>query len=188
MFIALHRVICMLMADFPVKGPAGNSFQGQWIYREELFDFTWSSRGSSQKAGMYFAHSTNTRSCCFMDSHTSLMVAIFFMAMSVLCTGLRDKYCERNPPAVFGADQRCFITLHSKDSSHSCCGWSLVPSSARGAASTRWCSVPTHTQPSSSSLPALQGWLRTKLTFPPLAGASSAVSQLLSNPPSQPNA
>lgn len=108
----------MLMADSPVKGPAGNSFQRRWIYREEPFDFTWSSRGSSQKAGMYFAHSTSTRSCCFMDSHTSLMVAIFFMAMSVLCTGLRDKYWKRNHPAAFGADQLCFITLHSKDSSH----------------------------------------------------------------------
>lgn len=135
----------------------GNSFPRQGIHQEEPFDFTWSSRGSSQKAGMYFAHSTSTRSCCFMDSHTSLMVAIFFMEMSVLCTGLRDKYWKRKHPAVSGADPGCFITLHSEDPTHqgpekcSHCGWALVLScvqlTAHGAASTRWCSVPTHTQP-----------------------------------------
>lgn len=45
---------------------------------------TWSSRGSSQKAGMYLAHSTSTSSCSFMDSHTSAMLAIFFARMSPL--------------------------------------------------------------------------------------------------------
>lgn len=48
---------------------------------------TWSSRGRSQKAGMYLAHSTRTRSCCFMDSHTSVMVAIFLVRMSPLSMG-----------------------------------------------------------------------------------------------------
>ena len=45
---------------------------------------TWSSRGSSQKAGIYLAHSTSTSSCSFMDSHTSAMLAIFFARMSPL--------------------------------------------------------------------------------------------------------
>lgn len=48
---------------------------------------TWSSRGKSQKAGMYLAHSTNTKSCCFMDSHTSVMVATFLVLMSPLSIG-----------------------------------------------------------------------------------------------------
>lgn len=51
---------------------------------------TWSSRGRSQKAGMYLAHSTRTKSCCFMDSHTSVMAAIFLVRMSPLSMGAGD--------------------------------------------------------------------------------------------------
>lgn len=36
---------------------------------------TWSSKGNSQNTGIYFAHSTRTRSCCFIDSTISLLVA-----------------------------------------------------------------------------------------------------------------
>lgn len=39
---------------------------------------TWSSRVSSQKQGMYLAHSTSISSCCFIDSHTSSAVATNF--------------------------------------------------------------------------------------------------------------
>ena len=43
---------------------------------------TWSSSGSSLKTGMYFAHSTKKSSCCFIDSQTSLMVAILLLFKS----------------------------------------------------------------------------------------------------------
>lgn len=58
---------------------------------------TWSSRGRSQKAGMYLAHSTRTRSCCFMDSHTSVMAAIFLVRMSPLSMGVGDEIWARQP-------------------------------------------------------------------------------------------
>lgn len=55
---------------------------------------TWSSKGSSQKAGMYLAHSTSTSSCSFMDSHTSAMLAIFFARMSPLIPETGDVICR----------------------------------------------------------------------------------------------
>jgi len=67
---------------------------------------TWSSRGSSQKAGMYLAHSTSTSSCCFMDSHTSEMLAIFFPRMSPLITETGDDiWKERRDPSAFSATE-----------------------------------------------------------------------------------
>lgn len=49
---------------------------------------TWSSRGSSPKAGMYLAHSTNTNSCCLIESHMSPTVADFSSDMSARPTGV----------------------------------------------------------------------------------------------------
>lgn len=43
---------------------------------------TWSSKGSSVKGGMYLAHSTSIRSCCFIESQTSVMLAIFLFEIS----------------------------------------------------------------------------------------------------------
>lgn len=66
----------------------------------------WSSKGSSQKAGMYLAHSTSTSSCCFMDSHTSEMLAIFFPRMSPLSTGTGvDIWKERSNSLAFSATE-----------------------------------------------------------------------------------
>lgn len=48
---------------------------------------TWSSSGSSPKAGIYLAHSTNTSNCCLIESHTSSTVADFCSDMSVIPTG-----------------------------------------------------------------------------------------------------
>lgn len=53
-----------------------------------VFSYTWSSSGSSQKPGIYLAHSTSTKSCCFIDSQTSLTPAIFLTFISVLAPGL----------------------------------------------------------------------------------------------------
>lgn len=56
---------------------------------------TWSSRRSSQKAGMYLAHSTRTSSCSFIDSHTSVMLAIFLARMSPLIPEMGEVICRR---------------------------------------------------------------------------------------------
>lgn len=48
---------------------------------------TWSSSGSSPKAGIYFAHSTNTNNCCLIESQTSPTVADFCSGMSGIPTG-----------------------------------------------------------------------------------------------------
>lgn len=48
---------------------------------------TWSSSGSSPKAGIYFAHSTKTNNCCLMESQTSPTVADFCSDMSAIPTG-----------------------------------------------------------------------------------------------------
>jgi len=42
--------------------------------------YTWSSSGSSQKLGMYFAHSTKISSCCFIESQMSSSDAVFLCA------------------------------------------------------------------------------------------------------------
>lgn len=49
---------------------------------------TWSSRVNSLKAGMYLAHSTRIRSCCFILSQTSFMLAICFVLRSISLFGL----------------------------------------------------------------------------------------------------
>ena len=49
---------------------------------KEKEELTWSSRGNSLKTGMYFAHSTRKRSCCFMDSQTVAMEAICLLFKS----------------------------------------------------------------------------------------------------------
>lgn len=48
---------------------------------------TWSSNGSSPKAGMYLAHSTNTSNCCLIESQTSPTVAAFCSDKSTVPTG-----------------------------------------------------------------------------------------------------
>lgn len=48
---------------------------------------TWSSSGSSPKAGIYLAHSTNTNNCCLIESQTSPTVADFCSDMSAIPTG-----------------------------------------------------------------------------------------------------
>jgi len=45
---------------------------------------TWSSSGRSQKLGMYFAHSTRMRSCCFMESQMSSNDAVLLCATSAM--------------------------------------------------------------------------------------------------------
>ncbi len=42
---------------------------------------------------MYLAHSTSTSSCCFIDSHTSVIVATFFVLMSPFKIGPGDEIC-----------------------------------------------------------------------------------------------
>lgn len=76
---------------------------------------TWSSRARSQKAGMYLAHSTRTRSCCFMDSHTSVMAAIFLVRMSPLIMGAGDEIwarqeCVGEPLFTITVDE-CWVWL-----------------------------------------------------------------------------
>lgn len=44
---------------------------------------TWSSSWSSAKAGMDFAHSTRIRSCCFIESQTSWMLAYCLLLKSL---------------------------------------------------------------------------------------------------------
>lgn len=76
----------------------GFEYTGWWMTRVSMslcalclcMGLTWSSKGRSQKAGMYLAHSTKTNSCCFIDSHTSVMVAIFLVRMSPLSIGAGD--------------------------------------------------------------------------------------------------
>lgn len=151
-----------------------------------------------------------------MDSHTSLMVATFFIAMSALCAGLSDKYWKRNNPVALGPDQGCFAILDSNDSLitraafadinlirsltrrlPSCLHTYLfaqqciytVQCTAHGEASTRWCSVPTDTPPSSTFFPLSRLALnKIWLIFPFPAVASSTGSQLPINHLSQPNA
>lgn len=48
---------------------------------------TWSSSGSSQKHGMYFAHSTRMSSWCFIDSQTSSSDANFLDGMLLVFRG-----------------------------------------------------------------------------------------------------
>lgn len=49
---------------------------------------TWSSIESSVNEGTDFAQSTRMRSCCFMDSHTSPMLAIFLFEILNSLTGV----------------------------------------------------------------------------------------------------
>lgn len=72
---------------------------------------TWSSRRSSQKAGMYLAHSTRTSSCSFMDSHTSVMLAIFFARMSPLIPEMGEVIYRRQENAEGGTFPLHFPSL-----------------------------------------------------------------------------
>jgi hypothetical protein len=72
---------------------------------------TWSSRRSSQKAGMYLAHSTRTSSCSFIDSHTSVMLAIFFARMSPLIPEMGEVIWRRQGNAGGGGFSLYFLSL-----------------------------------------------------------------------------
>lgn len=48
---------------------------------------TWSSSGSSPKAGIYLAHSTSTSNCCLIESQTSPTKADFCSDTSAIPTG-----------------------------------------------------------------------------------------------------
>lgn len=48
---------------------------------------TWSSSGSSPKAGIYLAHSTKTSNCCLIESQRSPTLADFCSDMSAIPTG-----------------------------------------------------------------------------------------------------
>lgn len=85
-------------------GPAATSAPSTWA-------LTWSSRRSSQKAGMYLAHSTRTSSCSFMDSHTSVMLAIFLARMSPLIPEMGEVICRRQENAGNGGFSLKFLSL-----------------------------------------------------------------------------
>ena len=53
------------------------------MIRNEMYILTWSSKGSSQKQGIYLAHSTSISSCCFIESQTSSVLAILFCDRSL---------------------------------------------------------------------------------------------------------
>ena len=67
--------IRVLVAGFRQIGSIGKTCPTHLYFLQ-----TWSSSGSSQKHGMYLAHSTKTNSCCFILSHISFMLAIFLLA------------------------------------------------------------------------------------------------------------
>lgn len=75
--------------------PTAACFTTGWWVHCACLCVTWSSRGRSQKAGMYLAHSTRTSSCCFMDSQTSVIVAIFLVLMSPFRMGAGEVICAR---------------------------------------------------------------------------------------------
>lgn len=56
--------------------------------QSQIRPVTWSSNGSSPKAGMYLAHSTNTSNCCLIESQMSPMVAAFCSDRSTIPAGL----------------------------------------------------------------------------------------------------
>lgn len=60
---------------------------------------------------MYLAHSTRTNSCSFMDSHTSVMLAIFFARMSPLIPEMGEVICGRQGNAGGGGFSLHFLSL-----------------------------------------------------------------------------
>lgn len=69
-------------------------FTDSWVFKMESYQVkslispvTWSSNGSSPKAGMYLAHSTNTSNCCLIESQMSPTVAAFCSDISTIPTG-----------------------------------------------------------------------------------------------------
>ncbi len=90
---------------------------GWWVTRMSIqlctlclcMSLTWSSRGRSQKAGMYLAHSTNTSSCCFMDSHTSVMLAIFLVLMSPFSIGAGEVIWTRDRADMKSSDAQLHV-------------------------------------------------------------------------------
>lgn len=59
---------------------------------------------------MYLAHSTRTSSCSFIDSHTSVMLAIFFARMSPLIPEMGEVICGRQGNAEHGRFSLHFLS------------------------------------------------------------------------------
>jgi len=80
---------------------------------------TWSSSGSSQKQGIYLAHSTSIRSCCFIESLISLAVAILFCERSSALHEDGDVACNVWVPVMLvQVTDECKLTTRYEMHSH----------------------------------------------------------------------
>lgn len=74
---------------------------------------------------MYLAHSTRTRSCCFMDSQTSVMQAIFFPRMSVFSM-VTDEVIYKRKSNVFHTTTRNSLFSRVHQYNQPVCWWKYI--------------------------------------------------------------